>query len=256
MATLAGALHELESLPRTTLLCRSRFFEFPPIGGPAGQDFFLNAAALVATNLSAEELLAELQQIEARCGRTSSERWAARTLDLDLLLYDQLVVEVNQLVLPHPRMSFRRFVLEPAAEIVPQMIVPTIGWSIEQLFDQVCSANDRLAILSSASDLRWELSRQITSQLDAHVVERDIDQALWPEEHTTWISLAGDPRPVGNQPKLTVVLSDNPGEWRQPGRGPTLRLGTLNQVGIEQEISAAIETAWPELGRPGIAGIE
>ena len=107
-----------------------------PIGGPAGQEPFLNAAALLETSLPPAELLARLQRIELHLGRTRETRWAARTLDLDLLLYDNLVLNTPYLTLPHPRMAFRRFVLEPAAEVAPEMAHPRLAgpsnacWSI------------------------------------------------------------------------------------------------------------------------------
>ena len=92
------------------------------VGGPAGQRAFLNAAARLETSLPPAELLARLQRIEWHLGRTGAKtRWAARTLDLDLLLYDDLVLSTPYLTLPHPRMAFRRFVLEAAAEVAPEM---------------------------------------------------------------------------------------------------------------------------------------
>jgi hypothetical protein len=216
----------------------------------------LNASALLATELRAETLLAELQKVELRCGRTKSDRWAARPLDLDLLLYDELVVENSGLVVPHPRMSFRRFVLEPAAEVAPDVIVPTIGWSLQQLLECVCSSNDRLALLSSSRELRSGVARMITSRFGGNLLESGVDQELWPSEHSSWISFSANSPPAGTRPKLTVALEDRPGEWRQPGRGPTLRLCTKDMATIEQETSAAIETVWSELGPKGRTGIE
>lgn len=89
-----------------------------PVGGPAGQGAFLNAVALLETALAPSVLLSELQAIEVAAGRTREVRWGARSLDLDLLLYGEIVSNDGHLVLPHPRMAFRRFVLEPACEVV------------------------------------------------------------------------------------------------------------------------------------------
>ena len=90
----------------------------------------MNAAALLETDLPPAALLAALQDIERRLGRIRAERWGPRTIDLDLLLYDQLELETPELILPHPRMSFRRFVLGPAAEIAAEMAHPVCGNTI------------------------------------------------------------------------------------------------------------------------------
>ena len=89
-----------------------------------------NAAALLETAIEPGPLLRLVKQLEHEWGRQTAERWAARVLDLDLLLYDRLVVETPELVVPHPRMAWRRFVLEPAAEIAPEMVHPPTGWTI------------------------------------------------------------------------------------------------------------------------------
>src|SRR5260221_497271 len=102
-------------------VAKSRWHATRPIGGPPGQREFLNGAALIETTLSPEQLHAALKQIEAAAGRNRGERWAPRTLDLDLLLYDDRVIDTPDLTVPHPRMAFRRFVLEPAAEVSPAM---------------------------------------------------------------------------------------------------------------------------------------
>ncbi len=114
-STLAidSALSELQSNSAISLRRVSRRHVTQPIGGPPGQNAFVNAAALVETSLSPTELLGVLQALESRVGRTRSVRWGARTLDLDMLLYDKVVMNDEALVLPHPRMAFRRFVLVP-----------------------------------------------------------------------------------------------------------------------------------------------
>jgi 2-amino-4-hydroxy-6-hydroxymethyldihydropteridine diphosphokinase len=125
------------------VLATSRWRGTKPVGGPAGQSEFLNGAALLGTSLTPQQLHAVLQQVEAAAGRTRESRWAPRTLDLDLLIYDDLVIDTPDLTLPHPRMSFRRFVLEPAAEIAPDVRHPTIGWTIQELRDHLQRGWDR-----------------------------------------------------------------------------------------------------------------
>jgi 2-amino-4-hydroxy-6-hydroxymethyldihydropteridine diphosphokinase len=130
---LENAVAQLGRQPNVVVLATSRWRETRPIGGPSDQAQFLNGAALLGTSLTPQQLHAVLQQIETAAGRTRESRWAPRTLDLDLLLYDDLVLDTPQLTIPHPRMSFRRFVLEPAAEIAPNTRHPTIDWTLSQL---------------------------------------------------------------------------------------------------------------------------
>lgn len=145
-AILERAAEQLAQLPQTRLAARSRWYETTPAGGPAGQDAFLNGAVRLETNLPPEELLARLQTIERALGRQRGEHWAARTLDLDLLLYDSLVMRTAVLEVPHPRMAFRRFVLQPAAEIASDLVHPTIYWTIGQLWQHVTTTLNYVAI--------------------------------------------------------------------------------------------------------------
>jgi 2-amino-4-hydroxy-6-hydroxymethyldihydropteridine diphosphokinase len=140
---LDDAVAQLGNTPNVVVLATSRWRETKPVGGPADQGEFLNGAALLGTSLTPQQLHAVLEQIEKAAGRTREGRWAPRTLDLDLLLYDDLVLDTPELKLPHPRMSFRRFVLEPAAEIAPDMRHPTIGWTIAALRDHLLGAGPK-----------------------------------------------------------------------------------------------------------------
>jgi hypothetical protein len=123
----------------------------------------LNAAARFETDLPPEEVYALLAEIEASCGRLRADRWAARTIDLDLLLYDELEVNSPGLLVPHPRMAFRRFVLEPAAEVAGEMLHPSSGWSVARLLQNVNTANPYIAILAPLHSGQSELAHQIVS---------------------------------------------------------------------------------------------
>lgn len=149
-AALDSALGELRSMPRVRVVAASRWHRSQPIGGPAGQDEFLNGAVLLETSLSAQALLAQLHTLEARHGRLRDVRWRARTLDLDLLLFDDLVCDRPDLIVPHPRMALRRFVLEPAAEVAPDLLHPLIGWSVAKLLAHLNQATPYLALTSIA----------------------------------------------------------------------------------------------------------
>ena len=111
-------------------------YETAPVGGPAGQPRFLNTAARIRTSLSADDLLRALQSVESASGRLPGQRWGPRTVDIDLLLFDDTVLESQELTLPHPRMHERRFVLEPLAEVAPDALHPALGLSILQLAQQ------------------------------------------------------------------------------------------------------------------------
>ena len=125
-AQVRRAIAALGTLPRTRLLAASSLYRSAPVGVGEQPDF-INAVAEVETALSARELLEELLTAEARFGRERPSPGAPRTLDLDLLLYGDEVIAVPGLVVPHPRMHERAFVLMPLAEIAPEVSIPRQG---------------------------------------------------------------------------------------------------------------------------------
>ncbi len=131
--TLDRAVELLQSAPQITAVSVSRYHETRPVGGPVDQPVFLNAAAVIETTLAPEALLDTLQEIENRLGRERETRWGPRTIDLDLLLYGTETISSERLTVPHPRMAWRRFVLEPAAEVAAEMQHPGIGWTVAAL---------------------------------------------------------------------------------------------------------------------------
>jgi 2-amino-4-hydroxy-6-hydroxymethyldihydropteridine diphosphokinase len=117
-----------------------------PIGGPAGQGEFLNGAVLLDTPLPPRLLLNTLRSIERQLGRDSRVRWEARPIDLDLLLYGDLVLDEETLTVPHPWMAIRRFVLEPAVEVAADMIHPIIGWTVNEILAHISLAPPYFAV--------------------------------------------------------------------------------------------------------------
>lgn len=111
----------------------SRYHETEPVDAPGPQPLFLNAAAVGETTASAPEILAALMAIERERGRERPFQNAARTLDLDLILYGGLVMQEKTLTVPHPRFRERRFVLEPLAEIAPELVDPVTGSTVGEL---------------------------------------------------------------------------------------------------------------------------
>lgn len=125
-ATVRAAFAALSGLPGTQLTATSSLYRTAPIG-LAGQPDFINAVARVETSLEPGALLQALLALEADFGRVRLERNGPRTLDLDLLLYGDKVLDTPDLILPHPRLHLRAFVLAPLAEIAPDLAIPGRG---------------------------------------------------------------------------------------------------------------------------------
>lgn len=125
----------LEGLARTAgirVVSVSPVYETEAVGPPQGP--YLNAAAGVRTRLSPRALLARLLAVEAEAGRVRGERHGPRTLDLDLLLYEDVQLAEPDLELPHPRMAERAFVLGPLCDIAPEVVHPGLGLSVRELW--------------------------------------------------------------------------------------------------------------------------
>jgi 2-amino-4-hydroxy-6-hydroxymethyldihydropteridine diphosphokinase len=130
---LRQAVLEIGKLPSTRVTALSGFYDTEPVGG-VSQESFLNAVLQLETGLSPQELHRELQRIETGIfRRTRDLRWGPRTMDLDLLFYQDLILAGELLTIPHPRLHQRRFVLEPLAEIAPAFIHPLLGSTVLSL---------------------------------------------------------------------------------------------------------------------------
>lgn len=121
------AIGLLGELPRTRLVSRSNLYRSAPLGG-VEQPEYVNAVAALLTQLDAPALLAGLQAIETARGRERGEtRWAPRVIDLDLLVFSGLSLELPDLVVPHPGIAARNFVLLPLRELAPDLVIPGLG---------------------------------------------------------------------------------------------------------------------------------
>ncbi|HEV2105211.1 MAG TPA: 2-amino-4-hydroxy-6-hydroxymethyldihydropteridine diphosphokinase [Candidatus Eisenbacteria bacterium] len=129
--TLRAALEALARLPDSTLVRASSMYDTEPVG-VEDQPNFLNAVAQLDTLLTARQLLWNLLLIEKRLGRVRTQRWGPRVLDLDLLLYGDLVVEEDDLRVPHPELTRRSFVLVPLVELDPLLVHPATGETLVQ----------------------------------------------------------------------------------------------------------------------------
>jgi pantoate--beta-alanine ligase len=137
VGNLLSAIDLLRAEPGIAVTAVSSFVETAPVGGPAGQERFFNGAAIVETTLSASDLLQVLLVVERKLGRERRERWGPRTIDLDLLLYGDFVIENSTVTVPHPRMHERRFVLEPAVEIAGHWKHPLRQKQLAELLNEL-----------------------------------------------------------------------------------------------------------------------
>jgi 2-amino-4-hydroxy-6-hydroxymethyldihydropteridine diphosphokinase len=134
---LNRAVAGLRERPGINVTRVSSYHETEPVGGPPGQGKYLNAALELQTELPPDQLLAVLLDVEQQLGRIRHERFGPRTVDLDLLFYGDLIRNEPNLILPHPRMAERPFVLKPLAEIAPQAVHPGSGLSVQALLEKL-----------------------------------------------------------------------------------------------------------------------
>jgi 2-amino-4-hydroxy-6-hydroxymethyldihydropteridine diphosphokinase len=135
LTILKTALDILNNTPGIVINAISSWYQTVPIGPP--QPNYINGCVLLEVQQTPQELLEILLGIETQLGRVRQERWGARTLDLDILLIDDLILNTSNLVIPHPAMTERGFVLVPLAEIAPHWIHPVMGKSISILINTI-----------------------------------------------------------------------------------------------------------------------
>ena len=215
--TLDRAVAQLAQHPRITIAAKSRWHETPPIGGPDQQSSFLNGAVVVETSLVPQAVLAVLHRIETDLGRRRTERWGPRTVDLDLLLYDQQVMSTPSLVLPHPRMAWRRFVLEPAAEVAAEMVHPPTGWTVARLLDHLRTAVPYVAITGSIGAGKTHLAEQLAGQISARLVSEQLDLELLDRFYSNPASHARATELEFLQQRARLLAADLP-EWADMDR--------------------------------------
>jgi 2-amino-4-hydroxy-6-hydroxymethyldihydropteridine diphosphokinase len=131
--SIRHAINELKHTPGIQVTRISKLIENPAIGGPENSPDFLNGVVEIQTTLGSHDLLHRLLEIERHMGRERREKWSPRIIDLDLLLYGDKIIASDELVVPHPLMHERRFVLEPLAGIAPNVVHPTLGVSVTDL---------------------------------------------------------------------------------------------------------------------------
>ena len=146
------ALARLAQDTQTDVVCVSPLFETDPVGGPAGQGAFLNACAVLTTERDPADLLAFMLRIEQEAGRVRTVKDAPRTLDLDILLFGDQVIQEDGLTVPHPAMEQRSFVMTPAAEVAGDWEHPTARRSMRVLAERF---NGAPGIARISADAWW-----------------------------------------------------------------------------------------------------
>ena len=136
-ANTAEAIEKVSALPGTRVVRASSLYESEPLGN--AKTWFVNSVIEVETELGPEALLEKLKAIEEAMGRkrVKGKRWGSRIIDLDILLFDQDVVDKRTLKIPHPEMHKRRFVLLPLAELAPQVVHPQLGQTVSTMLATV-----------------------------------------------------------------------------------------------------------------------
>lgn len=256
---LQQTIRLLEETDQVDVTASSQPLTTTAVGGPGGQELYVNAAIRLNTTLSSGELHQRLVHLESALGRVRRERWGSRKIDLDLLLFDQLELHSGPLILPHPRMSFRRFVLEPAVEIAAEMCHVSSGRTLSEL---VSLLNTREDLVLVVGDGKW--GNELGSSVEQHLSQRlsGDDAAGW---RIRAISKISDFRELESSAKLICPL--DPEEIKSEKNdscrlvnelitaavafpGSTLRL-PIKQDHAKTELVAAIEAMIPWIDANG-----
>lgn len=206
----------------------SSYRETEPVGGPSGQGPFLNAVVRLRTSLDSRSLHGALHQIEADSGRIRRVRWGERTLDLDLLLRGDEVIQERDLTLPHSRFAVRRFVLSPLVDVARNMIDPLTGQTIQQLLQNVDRRPSRVALLAEDGPFLAAVTELVANRLQATLLNFSCEPVL---------ALDPNPRPSQtsdrSNPREGFVLDDSGAsqEW------------LMSSLRLDGELSEGVLTA-------------
>ncbi|TWU23857.1 2-amino-4-hydroxy-6-hydroxymethyldihydropteridine pyrophosphokinase [Novipirellula galeiformis] len=163
-AVIAEAARKVVASPMVECFAASRLFETPSVGGPAGQEPFLNAVGAFETTCSARDILGFLQSIENELGRQRRRRWDARSIDLDVVLHGNLVGGGAALIVPHPRYTARQFVLQPACDVAAHYRDPRFGWTLGELSSHLSAGNASLALVGGDVAIRQLLCERLSAE--------------------------------------------------------------------------------------------
>ncbi len=241
--TIRQAVQHIQELlgSRLVSLELSRLMRTPAVGGPTGQPPFVNAvAALQVNDCSAWDVWHVVRQVEQALGRVRQERWEARRIDLDVLIFDDQRIWTPQFKLPHPRMIMRRFILQPALDVAADWREPVSNWTIAQLAQALSAAPASIAVFSHqpARDERLLEAAARTAQSE-------------------WIGLRCDPIPSTSSLEASQPERETPG-GRWLGLLPLSELQTgqalavqpvPRQVFVLTPPATVTDAAWEDLNR-------
>jgi 2-amino-4-hydroxy-6-hydroxymethyldihydropteridine diphosphokinase len=247
-AILDQALDALQAEPHVHLHTISAYYESPPIGGPEGQGAYLNAAALLEPSIDPLSLLELLHRIEARFGRERNERWGPRTLDIDLLLYGEEVRRTPQIILPHPRLAFRRFALAPAVEVAPWSIDPLTGLTINELLAGLDRRPSLVAV--AAVDPSDALAVETAARVHRALVDRlggvAIRQSDLADSAAPATAVPAHPRDRRFAEIQAIARRMDAAEWvKKPGAAPDAWLVADFSLDRELQRASAMERKEP-----------
>jgi 2-amino-4-hydroxy-6-hydroxymethyldihydropteridine diphosphokinase len=272
---IAAAVEQLAQRSDVRLQAISRNVSTPAVGGPPGQPPFSNAAVLIDTSLSPRELLDHVRSIERSLGRQPAARWDARLIDIDILLYGDMIVRHEGLRIPHPAIVARAFVLQPAAEIAPELRHPLVGWTMAKLWHHLQTAAPRFALVGCADQATFGvLADRVATDLPrlrfaptpdqappphAFAPVTDLPQQLkWLQQRAELLRVEGWNEATVAQPRLSPFWLDESLVWARA------TLGRVDRRRFEQEFTRlewSIEPPklvilatgfWPVGDQPGI----
>ncbi|MCO6044020.1 2-amino-4-hydroxy-6-hydroxymethyldihydropteridine diphosphokinase [Aeoliella sp. ICT_H6.2] len=237
------AIERLDQTANFALLKASSLHSTEPIGGPVGQGGFTNAVAKLQVDCSPRQLLTALHAIEHDFGRLRDEHWGPRTLDLDILLIEDRVVQSPLLEVPHPRMSYRPFMLDPAVEIAGQWRHPTLDVTLADLAKRLHEGDDAILLYGAMPHDRDWHARQLRRTAPGVQVARE-------EQHQILVAV-GQPSTL-EKPRLAIHLG-LPSDRLVSGI-PTLTLPSTCREDALFDTRAALRCVWPDLGREDTSG--
>lgn len=215
--SIEQAIELLSADDQIEKLTLSNLIETAPLGGSPNDPSYLNGAIRLVTTHSAESLHQRLIAIEKKLGRERNVRWASRTIDLDLVGFGNQIVQTESLLVPHPRMSFRSFVLKPLCEVASDWVHPQLNLSVKNLVAQLQNGRDQIAVSQ-------EILPLVAVELKAH---------------TALASVEVVPVFMSTNPKLSILLSQDASRL-----GPRLLLTESLSSTWRQEVRAAIQAVW------------
>ncbi|TWU38457.1 2-amino-4-hydroxy-6-hydroxymethyldihydropteridine diphosphokinase [Novipirellula artificiosorum] len=256
---IAEAARRVARSPIVKSFTASRLFETPPIGGPEGQEPFLNAVAAIDTAHSAREILGLLQGIEHDLGRQRRKRWDARSIDLDVVMHGQLVGAATALIVPHPRYTARQFVLQPACDVAEHYRDPRFGWTIRQLTTHLSAGSASMSLIGGDESTRQNLCKRLENDHGIRTFAAEIDLSGL-SESLPWISQTVPALPIdcpdrstfaANLPRLIARMQWSTPATRWPAphqiwptgtRWPEYRLEIDDLAWAASEIASALDS--------------